>query len=447
MTIICHSCKGVCTGEVLKVQEKHFHIDCFSCKVCGSLLASGGYFMKNDCYYCSRDYHIEFGTKCKACGEYVEGRVVTALGNSYHPKCFSCDRCKGEINSGTVVTYNDRQEILCQKCTDIALNEETEDMPIPTTITTTTPSPEGRGSKSSHSSSSGDRTERQVQQEESNNQNNIQSNKRMVSYSNNGDNSADQLNDMFDYSKVPDVDPVTRTRLGKCSGCGESIRSCQSLIALDRHWHLFCFTCSVCNKLLTSEYMTKKDKPYCETCYHDSFGVMCSTCRQFITGKVLEAGEKSFHPACAFCCKCSLSFGEGEDMCVSGNDIWHLDCDRAETAAIRAADSETSSEDSRSRTQSLTTPSPTGSGRHSSKLFMSRESSAGELVSKELAVYPLKELQLIGTMRLPRDVNRTKLEQHLSDEEFHRVFGTNRASFYCLQMWKQLDLKKKANLF
>lgn len=31
-----------------------------------------------------------------------------------------------EIRSGTVVTYNDRQEILCQTCTDIALNEGEE---------------------------------------------------------------------------------------------------------------------------------------------------------------------------------------------------------------------------------------------------------------------------------------------------------------------------------
>ena len=30
--ITCHSCKGTCTGEVLKVQEKHFHINCFCCK-------------------------------------------------------------------------------------------------------------------------------------------------------------------------------------------------------------------------------------------------------------------------------------------------------------------------------------------------------------------------------------------------------------------------------
>ena len=62
--------------------------------VCGSKLASGGYFMKQDDYYCSKDYHILFGTKCKTCGDFVEGRVVTALGHSYHPQCFTCNRCK-----------------------------------------------------------------------------------------------------------------------------------------------------------------------------------------------------------------------------------------------------------------------------------------------------------------------------------------------------------------
>ena len=62
--------------------------------VCGGKLASGGYFMKQDTYYCSKDYHILFGTKCKKCGDFIEGRVVTALGHSYHPQCFTCNRCK-----------------------------------------------------------------------------------------------------------------------------------------------------------------------------------------------------------------------------------------------------------------------------------------------------------------------------------------------------------------
>ncbi len=61
---------------------------------CGILLASGGYFPRNDHYYCSKDYHRLYGTKCKSCGDFVEGRVITALGHSYHPQCFKCDRCK-----------------------------------------------------------------------------------------------------------------------------------------------------------------------------------------------------------------------------------------------------------------------------------------------------------------------------------------------------------------
>lgn len=31
VAIICSSCGKPCTGEVLKVQERHFHITCFKC--------------------------------------------------------------------------------------------------------------------------------------------------------------------------------------------------------------------------------------------------------------------------------------------------------------------------------------------------------------------------------------------------------------------------------
>ena len=46
-----------------------------------------------------------------------------------------------------------------------------------------------------------------------------------------------------------------------------------------------------------------------------------------------QAGEKHFHPTCATCCKCGRVFGEGEDMCIAGEDIWHLDCDKSKAEA------------------------------------------------------------------------------------------------------------------
>ena len=41
----------------------------------------------------------------------------------------------------------------------------------------------------------------------------------------------------------------------ECAGCGEDIRSGQSLLALEKQWHLWCFTCTMCGCLLSGEYM------------------------------------------------------------------------------------------------------------------------------------------------------------------------------------------------
>jgi hypothetical protein len=70
---------------------------------------------------------------------------------------------------------------------------------------------------------------------------------------------------------------------------------------------------------------------------------------------------------------------------------------------------------------------------------------AGDAEPKK--AYPLAELQLIGSVRLPRGVDRTKLEQYLSDKDFWAVFKMKREAFRNLQSWKQQELKKRANLF
>lgn len=42
-----------------------------------------------------------------------------------------------------------------------------------------------------------------------------------------------------------------------CCGCGKEFKNEQSLVALDKHWHLGCFKCKVCNKVLNAEYISK----------------------------------------------------------------------------------------------------------------------------------------------------------------------------------------------
>ncbi len=60
---------------------------------CKKQLAAGGFYAKDENHYCAEDYQRLFGTKCAACGKFVEGEVVTALGNTYHQECFHCTKC------------------------------------------------------------------------------------------------------------------------------------------------------------------------------------------------------------------------------------------------------------------------------------------------------------------------------------------------------------------
>nr|CAH7727599.1 unnamed protein product [Callosobruchus chinensis] len=120
----CQTCKKKCSGEVLRVQDKYFHTQCFKCKVCGNSLAQGGFFSKDGSYYCTADYQRNFGTKCAACQDYVEGEVVTALGKTYHQRCFTCARCRQPFPSGEKVTYTGK-EVLCPKCVQIPVRNAT----------------------------------------------------------------------------------------------------------------------------------------------------------------------------------------------------------------------------------------------------------------------------------------------------------------------------------
>ncbi|XP_023609152.1 actin-binding LIM protein 1 isoform X11 [Myotis lucifugus] len=113
---------------------------------------------------------------------------------------------------------------------------------------------------------------------------------------------------------------------GNCAGCGRDIKNGQALLALEKQWHLGCFKCKSCAKVLTGEYISKDGAPYCEKDYQGLFGVKCEACHQFITGKVLEAGDKHYHPSCARCSRCNQMFTEGEEMYLQGSTVWHPDC-------------------------------------------------------------------------------------------------------------------------
>lgn len=152
--------------------------------------------------------------------------------------------------------------------------------------------------------------------------------------------------------------PKEITTSSSCAGCGRDIKNGQALLALDKQWHLGCFKCKSCGKVLTGEYISKDGSPYCEKDYQVLFGVKCEACHEFITGKVLEAGDKHYHPSCARCSRCHQMFTEGEEMYLQGSTVWHPDCKQSTKAEEKLRPTRSSSESVYSRPGSSIPGSP-----------------------------------------------------------------------------------------
>uniref|UniRef100_A0A915DJK8 LIM zinc-binding domain-containing protein n=1 Tax=Ditylenchus dipsaci TaxID=166011 RepID=A0A915DJK8_9BILA len=116
-----------------------------------------------------------------------------------------------------------------------------------------------------------------------------------------------------------------------CASCGDHLHNGQVLLALDQSWHVWCFKCSECAAVLQGEYMAHEGKPLCLRDYNLKYGVKCYECEKFIAGRVLEAGGYKFHPTCARCSRCGNHFGDGQEMYMQGNEIWHPQCEHYRT--------------------------------------------------------------------------------------------------------------------
>uniref|UniRef100_A0A2K5U2S8 Actin filament associated protein 1 like 1 n=1 Tax=Macaca fascicularis TaxID=9541 RepID=A0A2K5U2S8_MACFA len=247
--IQCYRCGDTCKGEVVRVHNNHFHIRCFTCQVCGCGLAQSGFFFKNQEYICTQDYQQLYGTRCDSCRDFITGEVISALGRTYHPKCFVCSLCRKPFPIGDKVTFSGK-ECVCQTCSQSMASSK----------------------------------------------------------------------------------PIKIHGPSHCAGCKEEIKHGQSLLALDKQWHVSCFKCQTCSVILTGEYISKDGVPYCESDYHAQFGIKCETCDRYISGRVLEAGGKHYHPTCARCVRCHQMFTEGEEMYLTGSEVWHPICKQAARA-------------------------------------------------------------------------------------------------------------------
>ncbi|XP_078241929.1 actin-binding LIM protein 3 isoform X13 [Pogona vitticeps] len=349
--IQCYRCGDTCKGEVVRVQSNHFHIRCFTCQVCGCDLAQSGFFFKNGEYICTHDYQQLYGTRCDSCQDFITGEVISALGRTYHPKCFVCSMCRKPFPIGDKVTFSGK-DCVCQTC--------------------------------SHS---------------------LISNK-----------------------------PIKIHGPSQCAGCKEEIKQGQSLLALEKQWHVSCFKCQTCGIILTGEYISKDGIPYCESDYHSQFGIKCETCNRYISGRVLEAGGKHYHPTCARCVRCHQMFTEGEEMYLTGSEVWHPICKQAARAEKKL----------KHRRTSETSISPPGSSIGSPNRVICAKVDNEILNYKDLAALP--KIKAIYEVQRPDLISYEPYHRYTSDETLERYsYGESLGTLspYSQDIYESMDIRQR----
>ena len=83
-------------------------------------------------------------------------------------------------------------------------------------------------------------------------------------------------------------------------------------------WHRLCFRCCKCNIVISDEFFFKDNLQHCLRCYKKYCDVTCLTCNQLIVGTMITAGNKRYHPHCAFCSVCGGQFKQGVEMLIEG---------------------------------------------------------------------------------------------------------------------------------
>ncbi|CAF93402.1 unnamed protein product, partial [Tetraodon nigroviridis] len=207
----CASCKKCIVGKMITALGQMWHPEHFLCVVCQTELSRTGFCERDGRPYCDKDYHQLFSPRCAYCKGPILHNILTALDQTWHPEHFFCAHCGGLFG------------------------------------------PEGFLEKGGKPYCCND----------------------------------------FYHLFSP-----------KCSGCGEAVKE-NYLSAANGTWHPECFVCLDCLKPFADGcFMELDGRPLCLFHFHSRQGTLCGSCNQPITGRCISALGRKFHPehfVCAFC--------------------------------------------------------------------------------------------------------------------------------------------------
>ncbi|RXN11561.1 LIM and senescent cell antigen-like-containing domain 1 isoform X3 [Labeo rohita] len=109
----CERCKsGFAPAEkIVNSNGELYHEQCFVCAQCFQQFPEGLFYEFEGRKYCEHDFQMLFAPCCHQCGEFIIGRVIKAMNNSWHPDCFCCDICQAVLADVGFVKNAGRKEL------------------------------------------------------------------------------------------------------------------------------------------------------------------------------------------------------------------------------------------------------------------------------------------------------------------------------------------------
>ncbi|XP_041912239.1 leupaxin [Alosa sapidissima] len=225
----CASCGKCIVGKMITALGQVWHPEHFVCFECKQELGTTGFFERDGKPYCEKDYQDIYSPKCAYCKGAIVHNILTAMDRTWHPEHFFCTHC-GEL-FGTDGFMEKEGKPYCTK-------------------------------------------------------------------------------DFYQLFAP------------KCSGCSLPVKE-NYLTAANGVWHPDCFVCADCLQPFNDGCFLDMDgRPLCSLDFHKRQGTLCGSCGAPITGRLIAAMGHKFHPehfVCAFCLR-QLSQGvfqeqEGKPYC------------------------------------------------------------------------------------------------------------------------------------
>ncbi|XP_029615991.1 thyroid receptor-interacting protein 6 isoform X3 [Salmo trutta] len=98
-------------GSGCIAMEQVFHVECFTCVTCHTPFRGQPFYDLDKQSYCKSCY-ISILERCFMCSKPILDRILRAMGNAYHPRCFNCVVC-GCCLDGVPFTVDTTSQIHC----------------------------------------------------------------------------------------------------------------------------------------------------------------------------------------------------------------------------------------------------------------------------------------------------------------------------------------------